>query len=80
MAPTIHREGPYRFFFFSEEGNEPAHVHVQAGGARAKVWLHDNALAQSSGFADHELAEILRITKKRAQEFREGWDDYFASK
>ena len=27
-VPTIHREGPYGFFFFSNEGLEPAHVHI----------------------------------------------------
>ena len=32
MAPTIGREGPFRFFFFfSEEGTEPAHVHIFSG-------------------------------------------------
>ena len=28
-VPTILRVGPYRFFFFSNENNEPAHIHVQ---------------------------------------------------
>jgi hypothetical protein len=30
--PTVFRSGPYRFFFFSDEGNEPVHVHVEASG------------------------------------------------
>ena len=78
MAPTIHREGPFRFFFFSEEGSEPADVHIQAGGSRAKVWLHDFTVAQSQGFADHELNQITRTVKERAAEFREAWNDFFA--
>ena len=78
MAPTICREGPFRFFFFSEEGNEPAHVHIQAGGSRAKVWLHDFSVAQCQGFADHALNQIIRIVKERASEFKEAWHDFFA--
>jgi hypothetical protein len=27
MTPTIHREGPFRFFFYSHEPREPPHVH-----------------------------------------------------
>ena len=37
--PTVDRIGPYRFFFFANEGNEPPHVHVQRGRALAKFWL-----------------------------------------
>jgi hypothetical protein len=78
MAPTIHREGPFRFFFYSEEGSEPAHVHIQAGGARAKVWLHDFSVAQSQGFADHELSQITRLVREKAEAFKEAWHDHFA--
>ena len=28
MSPEIHREHGMRFFFFSNEGDEPPHVHV----------------------------------------------------
>jgi hypothetical protein len=40
-VPTVLRWGPYRAFFYSNEGDEPAHVHVRAGGKEAKFWLHD---------------------------------------
>jgi hypothetical protein len=26
MTPTTHREGPFRFFFYSHEPREPPHV------------------------------------------------------
>jgi hypothetical protein len=28
MTPTLHREGPFRFFFYSHEPREPPHVHA----------------------------------------------------
>jgi hypothetical protein len=35
-VPKVARSGPYRFFFFSNEGLEPRHIHVQKGDALAK--------------------------------------------
>ena len=34
--PTVARIGPYRFFFFSNEGTESPHVHVQHEGGWRK--------------------------------------------
>ena len=39
--PTILRWGPYRAFFYSNEGGEPPHIHVRSGDFEAKFWLHD---------------------------------------
>jgi hypothetical protein len=44
--PTVLRWGPYRAFFYSNEGGEPAHVHVRAGDKEAKFWLHDLTVAE----------------------------------
>jgi hypothetical protein len=30
MIPTVLKEGKYRFFFFSNEGTEPPHIHVES--------------------------------------------------
>jgi hypothetical protein len=38
-VPTVHRDGPYRFFFYSADRNEPVHVHVERDASRAKFWL-----------------------------------------
>ena len=37
--PTVLRVGRYRFHFFSNEGQEPSHIHVQAVDDQAKFWL-----------------------------------------
>lgn len=31
--------GPYRFFFYSFDGDEPTHVHVRRDRQHAKFWL-----------------------------------------
>lgn len=75
--PTVFRVGPYRFFFFSNEGNEPVHVHVEASDSHAKFWLDPIRLARSSGFGNHEIAEIRRIIETRVDEIKDRWNEHF---
>lgn len=44
--PAIIKIGSWRFFFFSREGQKPAHVHVEAQGCE-KFWLDNVQLASS---------------------------------
>jgi len=46
--PTVMQSGGYRFFFYSADGAEPIHVHVQKDRAVAKFWLLPVRLASSS--------------------------------
>lgn len=75
--PTVRRFGPYRFFFFSNEGSEPPHVHVRRDDALAKVWLAPVALASSSGFSARELNQIERLIAESQDELREAWREFF---
>lgn len=75
--PTIRRAGPYRFFFFSNEGHEPPHVHVQRGGALAKFWLAPVALASASGFPPHELRRLAVLVEQDRDTFEEAWHEFF---
>lgn len=77
MSPTIHREGPYRFFFYSKEGNEPAHVHVDREEMSAKVWLANCEVASNDGYPAHELKKIIGIVKSNRDSFLEAWHDFF---
>jgi hypothetical protein len=43
--PVVLRIGRYRFFFFSNEGKEPLHIHVRASGDEATFWLDPVQLA-----------------------------------
>lgn len=75
--PTILRQGPWRFFFYSNEGTEPPHVHVARGGSVAKFWLVPVSLASPGGFRQVELTRIARIILDRQDEFLEAWHEYF---
>jgi hypothetical protein len=77
--PTVLRSGPYRFYFFSHEPNEPAHVHVDRERMTAKFWLEGVQLASQRGFADYELNRIERIAQANLTALRRAWYEHLGS-
>jgi Domain of unknown function (DUF4160) len=76
-VPTLAIIGPYRFFFWSNEGTEPAHVHVERDAETAKFWLDPVALAHASGFSARELRAIEKIVIEHGDVWKEAWNEYF---
>lgn len=77
MTPTLHREGPFRFFFYSHEPREPPHVHVERDDAVAKLWLHDGSVADPGGFPARDLQRAAAIVRARREAFLEAWHEHF---
>lgn len=75
--PTVLRSGPYRFFFFAGDRDEPAHVHVERDDRTAKFWLDPVRLQGSGGFSRIELVRIEKLVGNRRVELMEAWNDYF---
>jgi len=75
--PTILRIRGYRFFFFSNEGNEPPHIHIESGENYAKFWLEPIALSRVIGFSGPELTKIHNIITGHIKLFEEKWNEYF---
>lgn len=75
--PTVLRIGRYRFFFFSNEGSEPVHIHVESGDQYAKFWLEPVRLARSAGYSAKELNRIRELVVKHAGSFKEKWHEHF---
>jgi hypothetical protein len=75
--PTVHRSGPYRFYFYSHEPNEPPHIHVDRDDFSAKFWLNPVQLASNFGFRAHELREVQSIVVHFRQRFLEAWHEFF---
>jgi hypothetical protein len=78
-VPTVLRWGSYRAFFYSNEGGEPAHIHVRAGNKEAKFWLHDFAIAVNAGFPVHELGAIIRHLNAHRAELLDAWNEHFGN-
>lgn len=75
--PTILRIGAYRFFFYSNEGFEPPHIHVQKDGCLAKFWLNPVDIASSIRFNATELNQLRKYSIENEQYFLEKWNEYF---
>jgi len=75
--PTVLRVKGYRFFFFSLEGKEPPHIHVEQAERYAKLWLERVSFARAKGFRSHELTEILGIVETNRHLFLEKWHEHF---
>jgi len=70
LSPTILRERGFRFFFYSNEGIEPPHVHVVKAGREAKIWLQPKvSVAENYGFSRKELNTILEIVRENLDKF-----------
>ncbi|HEU4334269.1 MAG TPA: DUF4160 domain-containing protein [Candidatus Eisenbacteria bacterium] len=79
MGPTVFREGPYRFYFFSRE--EPrAHIHVQDRTGEAKSWIEPSIeLARNYGLSKRHLTTALRLIREHEDEIHEAWRGHFPS-
>jgi hypothetical protein len=76
--PTVLRIDGYRFFFYSNENNEPAHIHVEKGDAEGKIWLEPlMSVAYFKSFNTREQNDILEIVEKNFQIFIQKWYEYF---
>jgi len=77
--PTILRVGPYRFFFYAGDREEPQHIHVERDEKIAKFWLDPVRMQRSGGFNRADIARIHRIIEDHHSELVEAWNDYFSS-
>ena len=68
--------GPYRFFFYSFDCNEPMHVHVQREKMICKFWIKPLALARNQGFSAKELSAIREIISRNSERIVEGWYEH----
>jgi hypothetical protein len=76
-VPTVLRWNGYRFYFFSNEGSESAHIHVDKGDATAKFWLTDCTLARSIGFDAKEIRTLSDKVSEEREGLLEAWNGYF---
>lgn len=75
--PTVKNvPGPYRFFFYSFDCNEPLHVHAQRDRDTCKFWLDSVALAGNHGFSPRQLSRIRSIILEHRQSIVEAWHEH----
>jgi len=77
--PEVFREGPYRFFFYSNENDEPPHVHVRTENRFAKFWLDPIKLEYSHKMRPFEIREARSTIEKRRIEIITAWNAFFGA-
>lgn len=75
--PTVLRSGPYRFFFYAGDREEPPHVHVERDDCEAKFWLDPVRLQRSCGFPAREINRIEKLVLENQQYLLERWNEFF---
>ena len=79
VSPTVLRSGPYRFFFFASDRNEPPHVHIAREAKAFKFWLSPVRSAYNFGFGAKELGRIERLVQEHEADLLKAWHEYFKS-
>jgi hypothetical protein len=75
--PTLLRVEGFRFFFFSNEGQESSHIHVSKGDGAAKLWLRAVRLVYAHGLTPAELRRVRELAVEHEGAFLERWHEHF---
>ena len=75
--PTVKNiSGPYRFFFYSFDCNDPIHVHVQREKSVSEFWLNSLALCKNNGFTPKDLNIIRKTIQSNMTKILEAWNEH----
>ena len=76
---TVLEEDGYKFKFYSNENDEPPHIHVTKGDGNAKYWLKPKiSEAYSYGFTVRERRNIKELVTKNQNELINAWNEFFS--
>jgi hypothetical protein len=73
--PTVLRLGSFRFHFYSDEGNEPPHIHVATPDGECKFWLDPIRLARNKGVSPATLREIEKLVFEHQTLLKRKYDE-----
>jgi len=74
--PTILRQDGFRFLFYTNEGNEPPHIHVIGRGGEAKVWLSTIEISEYYGLSPRDKKHVLEIVQKNVKLFIDKYEEW----
>jgi hypothetical protein len=74
--PTILRIFGFRFHFYSDEGTEPPHIHVESGDGECKFWLSPVALARNHGMSAVDIRKVERLVYEHQAFLLEKYNDF----
>jgi hypothetical protein len=78
--PTFLIKNGFRFFIYSNESNEPVHVHIEKGEGEGKIWLSPVAVEYMERFKQQEINQVMQIINKETDNFIKQWNKHFGTK
>lgn len=75
--PTILVINGFRFYFYSNENDEPVHIHIEKSEGNAKYWLNPIEEAYSYGFSPKERKEVRKLIIEHQTVLINAWNEYF---
>ena len=76
-VPTIFYSDGFRFFFYSNEGNEPVHVHVEKGSGYAKYWMQPVRMDYAEGFNRRDIRRMTELVVENQQRIVKAREEHF---
>jgi hypothetical protein len=77
--PEVFRQLGFVFFFYSNESNEPMHVHVRKAGGFAKYWIEPIGLDFSQGMKVSDLKTAEKLIKEHVELIKLKWNEVHGS-
>lgn len=77
--PEVFRKYGFVFFFYSNEGHEPIHIHVRKAGGFAKFWIEPIELEFAQGFKTQDLNIAEELIVENLKLIKTKWDEVFGS-
>ena len=74
--PTVLRILGFRFHFYSDEGSEPPHIHVESGDCECKFWRSPVALAGKRGMSALAIRKVERLVYENQTFLLEKYNDF----
>ena len=79
--PTVLYLRGWRFHFYSNERNEPIHIHAEKGDAECKYWLdldlYDIREAYSYKMTKRDTREVRKIILQNFDDIVDAWNTHF---
>jgi len=74
--PTVLRMKSFRFHFYSDESEEPPHIHVATTDGECKFWLDPVRLAGNKGVSPNIVRKIERLVFENQILLMESYHEY----
>lgn len=79
--PVVFHWNGYRFYFYSQENNEPVHIHVEKAEASAKFWIEPRIEeVYSYGFTSGQRKEIRKFIQENSEHIKKASYEHFKNK